>query len=126
MSPKVTTDESAGNSKRRSLDATQAAVRTTIARVVRIVFTVLAAILAVGAVLVVLRDSVNEQNAIVKFVTDVADAVSGPFSRDDGIFSFSGKNATAKNALVNWGIAAIVYLVLGRVLAGVIAPKSTR
>ena len=126
MSPKATTDESAGNSKRRSLDATQAAVRTTIARVVRIVFTVLAAILAVGAVLVVLRDSVNEQNAIVKFITDVADAVSGPFSRDDGIFSFSGKNATAKNALVNWGIAAIVYLVIGRVLAGVIAPKSTR
>jgi hypothetical protein len=87
---------------------------------------VLAAILALGAVLVVLRDNVNEQNAIVKFITDVADAVSGPFSRDNGIFDFSGKNATAKNALVNWGIAAIVYLVIGRVLAGLIAPKSTR
>ncbi len=126
MSPKATTEESEGNSKRKSLDATQAAVRSTIARVVRIVFAVLAAILALGAVLVVLRDNVNEQNAIVKFITDVADAVSGPFSRDNGIFDFSGKNATAKNALVNWGIAAIVYLVIGRVLAGLIAPKSTR
>jgi hypothetical protein len=126
VSPKATTEESEGNSKRKSLDATQAAVRSTIARVVRIVFAVLAAILALGAVLVVLRDNVNEQNAIVKFITDVADAVSGPFSRDNGIFDFSGKNATAKNALVNWGIAAIVYLVIGRLLAGLIAPKSAR
>ena len=126
MSPKATTDESEGNRKKKSLDATQAAVRSTIARVVRIVFAVLAGILALGAVLVVLRDNVNEQNAIVTFITDVADAISGPFSRDDGIFDFSGKNAAAKNALVNWGIAAIVYLVIGRLLAGLIAPKSTR
>jgi hypothetical protein len=126
VSPKATTEEPEGNSKRKSLDATQAAVRSTIARVVRIFFAVLAAILALGAVLVVLRDNVNEQNAIVKFITDVADAISGPFSRDDGIFDFSGKNATAKNALVNWGIAAIVYLVIGRVLAALIAPKGTR
>ena len=75
----------------------------------------------------VLRDNVNEQNAIVKLVTDVADAISGPFSRNDGIFDFSGKNAVAKNALVNWGIAAIVYLrASGGVLADAIAPKGKR
>jgi hypothetical protein len=125
VSPKATTDDSKGNRK-NSLDATQAAIRSKVARAVRIVFTVLAGILALGAVLVVLGDNVNEQNAIVQFVTDVADAVSGPFSREDGIFSFTGKNAEAKNALVNWGIAAIVYLVIGRVLAGLIAPRSSR
>ncbi|ROR89924.1 hypothetical protein [Nocardioides aurantiacus] len=120
MSPKARTDES---TPRRTSTLSQHAVRTQVARVVRIVFIVLAVVLALGALLVVLRDSVNEQNTIVKLVTDVAEAVSGPFSRQDGIFDFSGKNAEAKNALVNWGIAAIVYLVLGRVLAGVIAPK---
>ncbi len=125
MSPKATTDGSQGN-RTKNLDAAQIAIRTQLARVIRIVFAVLAAILALGAVLVVLRDNVNEQNAIVKFVIDVADAISGPFSRDNGIFDFSGKNAAAKNALVNWGIAAIVYLVIGRVLSGLIAPRSTR
>lgn len=123
MPPKARTDENAP--KRKSGPGTDA-VRAQVARVVRIVFTVLAAILALGALLVVLRDSVNEQNTIVKLITDVADAVAGPFSKEDGIFDFSGKNAEAKNALVNWGIAAVVYLVLGRVLAGVIAPKGKR
>lgn len=120
MSPKARTDES---SPQRRSAISQHAVRSQVARVVRLLFIVLAVILALGALLVVLRDSVNEQNTIVKLVTDVAEGVSGPFSRQDGIFNFSGKNAVPKNALVNWGIAAIVYLVLGRVLAGAIAPK---
>jgi hypothetical protein len=125
VSPRATTDDSQGNRK-KSFDATQAALRARLARLVRVVFAVLAGILALGAVLVVLRDNVNEQNAIVEFVIDVADTISGPFSRDGGIFDFSGENAAAKNALVNWGIAAIVYLVLGRLLAGLIAPRSSR
>ncbi len=125
MSPKVSTTDSDGDRKVRH-NATQAAVQAQAARVVRIVFNVLAAILALGAVLVVLRNNINEQNAIVKLITDVADAVSGPFSLNDGVFAFTGKNAMAKNALANWGMAAIVYLVIGRVLSNAIAPKSTR
>ena len=123
MSPKVTTDESKGGSR---FNAGQAAVRAKAARIVRIVFGVLATILALGAVLVVLRNNINEQNSIVEFITNVADAISGPFSRTDGIFDFTGKNAVAKNALLNWGIAAIVYLLVGRLLANAITPKSTR
>ena len=126
MSPKVTTDESKGGDRGARLSAAQAAIRTKAARVVRIVFGVLATILALGAVLVVLRSNVNADNTIVKLITDIADAISGPFSRTDGIFDFDGKNAVAKNALLNWGIAAIVYLLLGRLLANAIAPKSTR
>jgi hypothetical protein len=125
VSPKVTTDESSGSGKAR-FTATQAAARTKAARVVRIVFSVLATILALGAVLVVLRSNINEQNSVVELITNVADAISGPFSLDNGVFDFSGKNAEAKNALLNWGIAAIVYLVVGRVLANAIAPKSSR
>ena len=123
MSPKVTTDESKSGSR---FNAGQAAVRTKAARVVRIVFGVLATILALGAVLVVLRSNINEQNSIVELITNVADAISGPFSRTDGIFDFSGKNAVAKNALLNWGIAAIVYLLVGRLLANAITPKTSR
>ena len=125
MSPKVTTDESKGSGKNR-YNVAQTKVRQQAARAVRILFTTLAVILALGAILVVLRGSINEQNAIVQFITDVADAVSGPFSLNNGIFDFSGKNAAAKNALSNWGIAAIVYLVIGRVLSNAIAPKSSK
>lgn len=125
MSPKVRTDES-DNDKARRHDATTNAIRAKVARAVRVVFGVLAAILALGALLVVLRSNVNENNEIVKAITDIADTISGPFSRDNGIFDFRGKNAIAKNALLNWGIAAIVYLLIGRFLANAIAPKSSR
>ena len=125
MSPKVTTDETSGSGKAR-FTAAQAAARTKAARVVRIVFSVLATILALGAVLVVLRSNINEANSVVKLITDIADTISGPFSLDDGVFDFTGKNAEAKNALLNWGIAALVYLFIGRFGANLIAPKSTR
>ena len=125
MSPKVRTDESQPERSKKH-QAEQDAIRAKVARVIQIVFSVLATILALGALLVVLRSNINESNALVKLVTDVADTISGPFSRDGGIFDFSGKNAESKNALLNWGIAAVVYLVIGRVLANVIGPKGLR
>ena len=125
MSPKVTTDDSKGDRNTR-FSAAQYAVRSKAARAVRLVFGVLATILALGAVIVALRSNINEQNSIVELITNVADAISGPFSRDDGIFAFTGKNAASKNALLNWGIAAIVYLIIGRLLANAIAPRSSR
>lgn len=124
MSPKVSTDDS--QSSKQRFTAAQAAVRSQAARAIRIIFGILAAILALGAVLIVLRHNINLDNSIVKFVLETADNISGPFSRSDGIFHFTGKNAVAKNALLNWGIAAIVYLVVGRLLANLVAPKSTR
>ena len=125
-SNEATTDE-AGEApkatKKKRPGAMTNALRARLARIVRIVFGVLATILALGALLVVLRSNINADNSIVKFITDTADAISGPFSRNDGIFSFDGKNAVAKNALLNWGIAAVVYLLIGRVLANLVAPK---
>ena len=102
------------------------AARTQLARAVRIISVVLATILALGALLVVLKTDVNQDNPIVTAIIDLADAVSGPFGKDNGIFDFSGKNAEAKDALVNWGIAAIVYLAIGRVVANLISPKAAR
>ena len=65
-------------------------------------------------------------NPVVQLITDVADTIAGPFGLQDGVFTFSGADATSKNALANWGVAALLYLILGRVLAGVIAPRRGR
>jgi hypothetical protein len=125
VSSKAKTEEDEPRRAKRG-QAGANALRSQLARLIRIVFGVLAAILALGALLVVLRSNINEDNAVVQFITDVADAISGPFSLQDGVFDFSGKNATAKNALLNWGIAAVVYLVIGRVLSNLVAPKGVR
>jgi hypothetical protein len=121
VSPKVNTDES--DNRQQKFKTAQYEVRVKAAKAVRIIFGVLAAILAIGAVLVVLHANINESNSLVKFIEDTAEAISGPFSRTDGIFHFTGKNAVSKNALLNWGIAAVVYLLIGRVLANLIEPK---
>ena len=117
MSPKVgptspaTTASAAGRDAGRDPGQARAGV-------VRIVFGVLAAILALGALLVVLRDNVNEDNSVVKFDHRTSPTRSPVRSAATTASShFTGKNAESKNALLNWGIAAIVYLLIGRVLA---------
>ncbi len=96
------------------------AVRVRVASIVWLVAVVCAAILAVGALLVALH--ANQDNPIVKLVLQAADALDGPFGRENGIFTFHGKDAATKSALVNWGIAAVVYLVIGKVLDRIIRP----
>ena len=61
--------------------------------------------------------------ALTKIDLAGADAVDlGVFSRRNGIFEFEGENAQVRNALVNWGIGAVVYLVVGRVLDRIVRP----
>ncbi len=96
-------------------------MRTRIAQVVWLVCVVAALFLALGALCVAL--DFNQDNALVQFVLDGADAVDlGVFSREDGIKQFTGSNAETKNALFNWGIGAIVWLIVGRILERVIRP----
>jgi hypothetical protein len=96
-------------------------VRTRVAQVVWLLFVVCALFLAVGALLVAL--DANVDNPLVAFVLDGADAVDlGVFSRDNGIKQFTGANADTKNALFNWGIGAIAYLVVGRIVDRIIRP----
>jgi hypothetical protein len=97
------------------------AVRSRIASVVWLVAVVCALFLAVGALLIALK--ANQDNAIVRFVLDGADTLDlGVFSRKEGIFTLHGSSAATKNALVNWGIGAIAYLVVGKVLERIIRP----
>jgi hypothetical protein len=96
-------------------------IRLRLSQVVWVAAVVCALFLAVGALLIAL--DANRDNALVRFVLDVADVVDlDVFSRDNGIFTFTGADAETKNALTNWGLAAVGYLVVGRVLERLIRP----
>ena len=107
-----------------------AAVRAKLALAVRVVFLVFAVVLALGALLVAFRANVSDTNGLVRFIKGFADAIDGPFNRQNGVFHFHGQgahdaaSAVTKNALVNWGIAAVIYLVIGRVLGRLISGRS--
>jgi uncharacterized integral membrane protein len=76
-----------------------------LARVVYLVVTVVVVIIVAGILLVVLK--ANPANSIVSDVHGWARSLAGPF---DGMFSFH----TAHVAIaVNWGIAAVVYALVG-------------
>ncbi len=95
--------------------------RTLVARIIWAVAVVLALVLALGALLIAL--DANRQNEAVRFVLDAAAAVDlGVFSRTDGIKQFSGANADLKNALFNWGLGAVAWLVIGKVLDKFVRP----
>jgi hypothetical protein len=97
------------------------AVRSRIASLVWLVAVICALFLAIGALLVALN--ANRHNSVVSFILYGADKLDlGVFSRKDGIFTFHGKDAAVKDALVNWGIGAIVYLVVGKFVDRVIRP----
>ena len=99
------------------------AVRSKLASVIWLIAVICALFLAIGALLVAL--DANDKNSIVMFILHGADFLDGPFSRGNGVFTFDGKEQHAndvKNALVNWGIAAVVYLVIGKTLDRIIRP----
>ncbi len=93
------------------------AVRNRIASVVWLIAVLCAVVLAVGALLTALGDNTNDGNPIVAFIHDTARTLDGPFG---SIFSFDGKDGRTKEILVNWGLAALTYLVAGRILDRII------
>ena len=97
------------------------ALRVRIAQLVWLVCVLCALVLALGALLVALN--ANADNALVQFIKDAASVVDlGVFDRGDGVLKFDGDNASTKNALVNWGLAAIAWLIVGRILDRIIRP----
>ena len=86
-----------------------AIARASIARVVTLVATAVAAVLVLGIVLVVLE--ANRSNDIVQVVRDAAQFLAGPF---DGLFKFDRNKV---EVAVNWGIAAVVWLLVGRLIS---------
>ena len=83
-----------------------------LARVVWLVVSVVVLIIVAGILLAVLK--ANPTNAIVSDVHGWARSLAGPF---DGMFSFHSPNVTIA---VNWGIAALVYLFIGGLIARVL------
>lgn len=95
--------------------------RTLLARLVWLVCLLAALALAIGALLIVL--DANRDNALVKFVLDVAGVADlGVFDRNNGIKTFEGANAETKNVLVNWGLGALAWLVGGRIIERIVRP----
>lgn len=95
--------------------------RRILAQVVWVVCSLAALVLALGALFVAFK--ANTDNALVKFVLDLADALDlGVFDRVDGIKQWTGENAQTKNALLNWGMGALAWLVAGRILDRLIRP----
>lgn len=115
-----------GDGNRRSIrgsNTTVAQVRTRVAQVVWLLFVVAAVFLAVGALCIAL--GFDKNNPLVAFILDGANFFDlDIFSRQrgEGIKTFHGSNADVKNALFNWGIGAIVYLIVGRIVVRIIQP----
>ena len=98
-----------------------ARVRVIAARVVWAIFVVCASALAVAALLIAL--DAEPSNPFVELVLDVADGVDlGVFSLENPIKEFGGENGETTTALFNYGLGAVVYLVVGRLLERVIRP----
>lgn len=88
-----------------------------LARIVNLVVSVIVLIIVAGILLVLLK--ANASNSIVSEVHDWARSLAGPF---DGIFSF--RNAHTAIA-VNWGIAAVVYSLVGGLIGQLLGRTSS-
>lgn len=89
--------------------------RNLVASLVWLLAVIAAGLLALGALFTAL-DQANQSNEIVKWVLERGHDLVGPFK---DLFRLE----TAKNTLlVNWGIAALVYLIIGKIAERFIRP----
>lgn len=109
---------------RKAIDAGAAAVaqiRKLLAQAAWIVCVLAALSLVLGAALIAL--DANEANGAVAFVLDLAERADlGWFSRENGPFQASGENKVTKDALINWGLGAVVWLVAGKIVERIVRP----
>lgn len=85
------------------------ATRYSAANAILLVAAVIAGILAVGILLVLI--GANQGNALVDFILDIGRFFATPFA---DLFPQSDPET---DVLVNWGIGAIVYLLVGALIA---------
>jgi hypothetical protein len=69
----------------------------------------IALVLVAGILLVVLE--ANRSNELVQFVRDAASLLAGPL---DSLFTLDSNKA---ERAVNWGLAAVVWVAIGRLVA---------
>ena len=96
-------------SSRANRHAGAAVARASIARAVMLIASAAALVLLIGILLVVLE--ANRSNELVQFVRDAASLLAGPF---DDLFTLDSNKA---EKAVNWGLAAVVWLALGRLVS---------
>jgi len=108
----------------RGAATTVRVVRTYAARLVWVVCVLAALVLAVSALLIAVK--ANDQNNLVKGILNLAKNVAdvGVFDLDNPIKTFTGSDALIKTALLNYGLGALAWLVVGRILTWVLRPRS--
>lgn len=84
-----------------------------VARLVRLVTTLVVLVIVAAIVLRLL--SANPGNSIVHDIHQAGSFLAGPFKN---VFSIHNPKT---NMAVNWGLAALVYLVVGHLIASLIA-----
>ena len=85
--------------------------------IARLVMTAAVLIALLIGLAIVLRDvDANTGNTIVKGIHEGANFFAGAFT---GLITFNGHPKRA--ITVNWGIALVVYLIMGAVIAGAIS-----
>jgi hypothetical protein len=84
-----------------------------LARLVRLITSIVVAVIVAGILLVVLE--ANMSNSIVSNINDAARWLVGPF---ENVFSLSNPKT---EVAVNWGLAAVVYSIVGGVIASLLA-----
>ena len=87
-------------------------------RVIQVALSIVLSIIVAGILLFVFK--ANPANSIVSEVHNWARSLAGPF---DGMFSFHSANVAIA---VNWGIAAVVYLFVGGLIARLIGGTQIR
>jgi len=98
------------------------AVRNRVASIVWIVAVVCAVIVVLGAIMVALGKGVESDNPVVQFLSDWAAKLSGPFGDMFSYTKDNGKPDVVQNTVLGYGIAAVAWLVGGRIVTRVIQP----
>jgi len=111
--------------KRPSITVSSTTVRTGLARAIWTLCVLFALALALAVLLIAL--DANPRNDLVKLVIDVADGVDlGFFDLTNPVKDFNeaveNPAEDVRTALFNYGIASVLWLVIGRVADRVVRP----
>jgi hypothetical protein len=94
-------------------------IRSGLASLIWLAAVLAALFLAVGALTVGL--DMNLGNRVIHAINQVAAHIDfGEFKK------YTGQDARQRSALTNWGVAAVVYLVIGKALERLVRPPTRR
>ncbi|MFN2616121.1 MAG: hypothetical protein ABR581_03235 [Thermoleophilaceae bacterium] len=106
------TADDSGDDRRSRLRAAPRGALALVATLVDLITAAVAVVILIGIAFVVLK--ANRHNDIVSTVHDVAKWLVGPF---DGMFTPKDRKL---GVAINWGIALVVYVIVGRFIASLV------